>query len=228
MSKRDSVWTFFTALLLCGMSTGARAALIGVLPFTPGGTDYQGYYDNVANLTWLTDANANGPMVWSAARSWAAGLDVNGVTGWRLPTSAQPDPACDTTNGGGSHGYNCTGSEMGNLFYNVMGGLAATDLASHHNSDYGLFSNIQPDYYWSSTESVIDPAREVWLFSFGHGGQFRGYKTLSLYAWAVHTGNAEVASVPAPSPLLLVATGLGALVAGSRWLRLDSSMSSAV
>jgi hypothetical protein len=80
------------------------ATLIGVLPATPGGTDYQAYYDDVADLTWLANANAAGmEMDWTTANAWAAGLDIDGVTGWRLPASV---PCI---------GFSCTGSEMGNV-----------------------------------------------------------------------------------------------------------------
>jgi hypothetical protein len=40
------------------IATTSQAVLVGELPATPGGTDYQAYYDTVANLTWLADANA--------------------------------------------------------------------------------------------------------------------------------------------------------------------------
>ncbi|WJW75389.1 DUF1566 domain-containing protein [Thiohalobacter sp. IOR34] len=40
-----------------GLATTADAALLGRLPATPGGTDYQAYYDDVLNVTWIADAN---------------------------------------------------------------------------------------------------------------------------------------------------------------------------
>lgn len=43
------------ALLLLGGS--AQAALLGRAPLTPGGTDYQAYYDTVLAITWVADAN---------------------------------------------------------------------------------------------------------------------------------------------------------------------------
>jgi len=89
------------------------------------------YYDTEADLTWLADANyartsgfdPDGIMSWVDANVWAAGLDFNGDTvpdGWRLATS-------DTCGG-----YNCTGSEMGNLYYNVLG------------NSYGRLTNTGP------------------------------------------------------------------------------------
>jgi len=79
------------SLISLGMAGSADAALVGRLAATPGGTDYQAYYDEDADLTWLADANAAGVMNWVNANNWAANLDIDGVTGWRLPTTMQPD-----------------------------------------------------------------------------------------------------------------------------------------
>ena len=46
-----------TAITTLVLSTSVNAALVGRLAATPGGTDYQAYYDDVADLTWLADAN---------------------------------------------------------------------------------------------------------------------------------------------------------------------------
>jgi len=74
------------------MSWGAEATLISRL-------DGQAYYDDVLNITWLTDANAaagsafddgasstDGAMTWDNAVAWASSLEIAGVRGWRLPT----------------------------------------------------------------------------------------------------------------------------------------------
>jgi len=44
----------------------ADAALLGRLAATPGGTDYQAYYDDVLDITWAANANINGAAGWSA------------------------------------------------------------------------------------------------------------------------------------------------------------------
>ena len=60
------------------------------------------YFDNNATalgITWLGDANyaktsgydADGQMSWTAANVWAAGLNFDGITGWRLPTTIDAD-----------------------------------------------------------------------------------------------------------------------------------------
>jgi len=55
-----------TCAYLAVVSFSADAALVGRLAATPGGTDYQAYYDDVADLTWLTDAKADDVMTWQA------------------------------------------------------------------------------------------------------------------------------------------------------------------
>ena len=46
------------AAVVLGLTAAtADAALLGRLPVTPSGTDYQAYYDDVLNITWLADAN---------------------------------------------------------------------------------------------------------------------------------------------------------------------------
>ncbi len=102
-------------------------------------TTAEAYYDTIADLTWLADANAAGTtMNWADANAWAASLDINGVTGWRLPSSLNSD-------GSGPCGpsFYCTDSEMGNLFHSVLGGTAGYSITTTHNSNYDLFSNVQ-------------------------------------------------------------------------------------
>ena len=55
------------AILFSIITVSANAALVGRLPLTPGGTDYQAAYDDVLDITWLTDADlgmATGIIVW--------------------------------------------------------------------------------------------------------------------------------------------------------------------
>jgi len=180
-----------TCICLAVASFNASAALIGVLPATPGGTDYQAYYDDAADLTWLANANAVADqMSWSAANDWAASLNVEGVTGWRLADTLQLDASCDIQDASGSYGYNCTGSEMGNLFYNVLGGSAGISISIVHNANYDLFSNIQDDdSYWTATEWELIESN-AWMFNMGSGTQHPfNKKDVLYYAWAVHDGD---------------------------------------
>ena len=199
-----------TALIV---STSANSALLGRLAATEGGTDYQAYYDDEANLTWLADANyamtsgydADGRMNWANANTWAAGLNVGGVDGWRLADTLQPDLSCENQRGSVSNGYNCTGSEMGNLFYNVLGGNAFTSITTTHNANYDLFSNVQHYLYWSATESVPSTLY-AWYFGMMNGNQNYSDKTTNLNAWAVQSG--DVSAVPVPAAVWLFGSGL--------------------
>jgi hypothetical protein len=141
-------------------------------------------------------------MIWSGAKDWAAHLNINGVTGWRLPNAVQPDPTCDTQIAGISRGFKCTGSEMGNLFYNVLGNASFTDLCRSSSNcpkskgtlkNTGPFSNIQNDYYWSATEDPTDTDSALY-FDFRYGDQREVNKLFPMYVWAVHSGNVGHAS----------------------------------
>jgi len=185
--QKSKVICTLCAILVTSITESANASLTGILPATPGGTDWQAYYDDEANLTYLANANAAGaPMNWEDAKAWAAGLVINGVTGWRLPETPEIGRRCAT--------YNCTSSELGNLFYNVLGGEADRTITTTHNSNYDLFSNVQPAIYWSSTEYG---GVYAWGFNFYNGDQNGRNKDINIgnYAWAVHLGNASVPQI---------------------------------
>jgi len=211
-------------LALCLAFSSAEATLVGRLPATSGGTDFQAYYDTVTNLTWLADANAiagtafddgadatDGRATWASASAWAAQLNVNGVTGWRLPETVQPDPTCEFASGSGWWGGNCTGSEMGNLYYNVLGNSAGG--TATQNS--GPFSNVTTPLdsnYWSSTNWIGPGA--AWFFNMKTGAQFHQGSLNRSLAWAVHTG--DVGVVPVPAAVWLFGSGLMGLFGVAR------------
>jgi hypothetical protein len=207
------VKTPFTILALLWASGPASAALVERL----GG---KAIYDPVAHLTWMQDANyaktsgydVDGLMTRDEAMIWAASLNIDGVAGWRLPGG----PILD-------FGYNQTTDEMGNLFYNVLGGRAGGNIADTHNANYGLFKNIQsfPNsdrgtaWYWSSIDPVVGGGG-AWAFNFNGGWQGGTDKTDQMFAWAVRSGDvADVAPVPLPSTGYLFASA----IAGARLLR---------
>lgn len=168
------------------------------------------YYDTDADLTWLADANyaqtsgydTDGLMLWADANAWATNLNVAGVTGWRLADAK------------GCSSVNCTSEEMGNLFYNVLGGTASQSIVTTHNANYDLFSNIQPWYYWLATKYTENDTG-AWYFGMHYGGQGVGNTTLySFSAWAVHDG--DVGRVPVPSAVWLFGSGLIGLIGVAR------------
>ena len=178
------------------LSSGANAALVGRLETAPGSGVYQAYYDDVASLTWLTDAGAaGGSLSWSEASNWTATLVVDGVGGWRLPDT---DVNCGDV-------YNCTGSEMGSLFYTALGNTA------HFLTNTGDFINVFQRDFWSATGYEAIPGW-AWYFQMGNGSQSITDKEVDLYAWAVHSG--DVADIPLPAAAWLFGSallGLGAI-----------------
>lgn len=179
-----------------GLLSTANANLVA----RPGGM----VYDTDLNITWLSDANyaktsgydADGAMNWSDANTWAAGLNVGGVSGWRLPTV---DPTCS--------GF-CTTSEMGHLFYIELGGTARHSIFESSDPDLALFTHIQSYYYWFGTEYSPDPDF-AWDFDPSYGHEAPGGKEFDLFAWAVHDG--DVGLIPEPEMYAMMFIGLLAM-----------------
>ena len=169
------------------------------------------YYDDVADLTWLTDANyaktsgysLDGRLSWVDANSWAASLSVGGNDNWRLATTLQFDASCNTQTSDpyGSYGDWCTGSEMGSLFYTALGN--ETGLATTYLDNKGPFNNIQYDTYWTATQAS---SSNTLAFNMGNGRtEFDNMVTRS-YAWAVQSGDVAK-EVPEPSTLAIFVLG---------------------
>ena len=187
----------FGALCACltMVSFNANSALVGRLASTPGGTDYQAYYDTEADLTWLADAT--GPLPtrsYFPAKSWAENLNVAGITGWRLPDA---NLSCEFK-------YNCAFSEMANLFYNALGNTAGS------LTNTGPFTGVAINgYYWLDSRIKFDM---VTGFHLGTGGL-----NVTDFVWAVHSGDVEPPSaVPVPAATWLFGSGLIGLIGLAR------------
>ena len=209
-----------TALVL---STSVNASLVG-RDLDGNLATAEAYYDDVADLTWLADANVAGTaMNWVDANNWAANLNVAGVTGWRLADTSVIDAGCVSQSSTQSWGTGCSGSEMGNLFYNVLGNSAGSF------SNTGPFSNVQIGWYWSATE-YYDPnspwMERAWNFSFDMtdvNQGFEGYQSYNYqyelkYAWGLQSGDigTAVSAVPVPAAVWLFGSGLIGLVGFAR------------
>jgi len=189
------------ALLSAFITMSAHAALIGVLPDGLG--NFQAYYDDQLDISWTANANINGTDTWDNQVTWAAGLDIDGVTGWRLPSAdVDGDGVAVDCRGGGVIG--CADNEMGFLYWET-GITAATP---------GPFSNVDSFRYWSGTESASDPTTHAWTLRFSDGISRADRKNLNRFAWAVHSGNVGV--VPVPAAVWLFGSGLIGLLGLAR------------
>ena len=82
-------------------------------------------YDTVLDITWAQQRSDN-RMNWEEAKTWAAGLTLGGVGGWRLPYISVVEGAgpflgpaieCDQTSEEA-----CRDNEMGYMFYQNLSG----------------------------------------------------------------------------------------------------------
>jgi hypothetical protein len=201
------------------------------------------YYDTTLNISWLADANVIGQTTYDGAASWAAGLNVAGVTGWHLPTihidSCQQDGA-SFWNGGGVCGYNTPAdtSDMAHMYLTTLGNVSYSGFTDSYGNGPGVsapllantgpFENLQAYGYWFSLDHAVDSwsgatiATDAWRYSFYAGRQDHLDKSAPLYAWAVHDGDVGViAAVPEPQTYALMLAGLGAMVLMGKRRRRD-------
>lgn len=164
-----SALSITTALLV---AAPAQAGLIA--RDIDGNSVTDAYYDTDLNITWLSNANINGPMNWSAASAWANSLMFGAYSDWRLPKG----DAC--------HLGPCTSStnEMSHLYYFELGNPEGGPM-----SNKGGFANVQPDYYW--TNKIVSPgwASEV---SFSNGDT--GHLPISFLKYAMAVRDGDVAT----------------------------------
>ncbi len=200
------------------LASSANAALTGILPATPGGTDWQAYYDDQLDITWLGNANVNGSNTWDAQVAWVSNLTVSGVGGWRLPDMDRNNDGvvidCSV-----SSQADCQDNELGHLFYY---GEGSTLNAGIKPSNPGPFVNVQANDYWSGTDFNLNTT-DAWFMGFFGGGQSHINKIDNQkFAWAVHDG--RVSPVPLPAAAWLFGSGiLGLLgVASRRKNRVDA------
>lgn len=196
------------AILCILITVSAHAALIGVLPATPNGTDWQAYYDDQLDISWTANANINGANTWGNQMAWAAGLNIDGVIDWRLPNmdvNGDGTIVSCTTNQAA-----CKDNEYGHLLHYGAGSVFGSGITA---GSPGPFSNVQTGYYWSTTETT-PVSSDAWFLHFYAGNQAVRSKNSLLFAWAVHEGN--VGAVPIPAAVWLFGSGLLGLVGAAR------------
>ncbi len=205
------------------------------------------YYDTDRNITWLADANLaasnsfgvsgiiDGKMDFNTATAWITAMNADGITGylgfndWRMPTTMVLDPSCTDDPSGtiptasNSIGYNCTGSEMGHLFYNVFKAVAGQRLdLSGDPIELSKFTNLQAvaGLYWSGTSFPNDPAIWAYDISFASGKQaIAGKPNSFLVTFVVRDGD-----IAPPTPVELI----GALINSVISMNLKQGISNAL
>ncbi|HFD32637.1 MAG TPA: DUF1566 domain-containing protein [Gammaproteobacteria bacterium] len=167
-------------------------------------------YDSDQDITWLANANyaatqyaescgkqplpggvvdSEGGMDWYTAVEYVKALSFGGYDDWRLPKSLQPDTTCDDQSKVvGSYGFNCTGSELGNLFHVGLGGQPGKSIVDVHNENFDLFKNIETRTYWYDNQWEVAPliARNLHM---DLGFQNANAKSVHLIVWPVRDGD---------------------------------------
>lgn len=206
-------------LLTC--LTSAQAALVD----RGGGL----IYDDVANITWLQDANyaktsghdADGRMNWFDAMNWVDGLTYfdasRGISysDWRLPTTPIQ-----------VQGYNRTDSELGSLYYFALENTAGIGTKNTGPFENVFLPGIDASIFWSSTNGVEfanqGAYQYAFTFVFNDGDQDTTDPAyFERFAWAVRDGDVA-APVPEPTTWGLAPIALAALAIARRTARSDS------
>jgi hypothetical protein len=150
---------------------------------------------------WAPGMNPDGSMPLSVANAFVTKLNENaylGITTWSLPITIYEDASCTFPSAGGRFGYHCgeavTGSagypysELGNLFYNVMGGTAQNSITLLHGPNFNLFHHVQPYLYWSQTGQyeAVKFSNDFW-FQNGFQGTEDQYDSMFVIPVSVTT-----------------------------------------
>jgi hypothetical protein len=141
-------------------------------------------YDTDFNITWYANAKmAN--LRWSEATAWAASLNVNGITGWRLPSALNLDGTGPCLPQPPDTAAFCKMSEFGHLYSTELGNIFGEGGAD----SYGPFAGTARwFYYWTGTTHATDSTR-AYMFSPG-GESFIAKKEVDTgFGWAVHDGD---------------------------------------
>ena len=148
MNRSRLLCVITACLLISGIFSSAEAALVSRL----GG---QAAYDDVLNITWITDAALSGRGTWDEQVVWAENFTLGGFDDWRLAsmsvTAGFPTGvATSVVDCNVATELACRDNELGYMFYHNLGGSFDDNLQGNHTiGDVTLTGILNP--YWSGT-----------------------------------------------------------------------------
>lgn len=191
-----------------GLASPAQAALIAKM----GGAVV---YDTDLKISWLANANlastntfglggvtSGGLMNWVTQQSFVAEMNAAnylGFSDWRLPSAFNQDGSAPC------NGYNCSGSELGHLFYTEIRATRLNSILTGDSTGLAKFNNVQSYDYWTGTQ--YEPGTSAWLFTTDAGAQVHYLENALGYIWPVRSGDVAVV----PEPVITWLLGIGAI-----------------
>jgi hypothetical protein len=212
---KHSFGTTVTLVSLILVSSVAQAALIGRLPGTPGGVDFQAYYDTELGITWAANAAIRPPEPSQnqaeVSDFLANTFQIDGIGGWRLPNLDRNGDQITATIGtqlGPTFSFDCASDQLAckdsELMYHYV--FNAISWGSP-----GPFQNVPPTYTRSSTLDYFNNTGGFYGVRFdsgsivsdrpGGGGPFST-------VWAVYDGDVASIAVPEAASAWLFGSGL--------------------